>query len=130
MTIVHSASLLGAFVLNIFVAIIGTSAVEGPVRSLASSLFPTHARGVLLLRDCIFTVLTAALLSWLMQKQWRVGAAQWVWVACTLWFLYGAIHYLRTLAYGIPFAHEIWHHFSGTGCVVNGSRHSCDDLFI
>jgi hypothetical protein len=37
---------------------------------------------------------------------------------------------MRTLAYGIPLAYEIWQHFSGTKCVLNGSRYDCNDFFV
>jgi hypothetical protein len=125
---------LGSIALNALFAMFGTAALEVPLRWLARSQFPPHSWSVVLVRDCVFTILLAALASFvvslLLPYQWCSRGAQRVWILCAIWFVWGCIHFAGTLSHNMAVPYALWQHFSGTDCAALGNWSDCNDFFI
>ncbi len=98
-------------------------------RRLSRWFFPVHSKVFLVLTDCLFAALAAAMIAISVHLVWRLIQAQWAWVLFLIWFGSGAAFYLLVAAPNGP-GGDFWKHFSGFNCALRGGRVSCYDFFI
>lgn len=102
---------LGAFLLNIVIAIFGTAIVTSP---FAFVLRP-HSIHAVLLKGYVMSAILAAVIGFFVYRRWGSGTAKWVGVIGACWF---AFRLLALMGGGLS---GMWTEMSGIGC-VNGVR--------
>jgi hypothetical protein len=109
----------GILILNTFVAVLGTAALEGEI---GSAIHPRSISG-LLWKWWSLDLICAALLGFLVWRKWKMQASTWTWVVPAAWFGLRITFALLSpenqsvLAAG----HGFWYQFSGADC-QNGYR--------
>lgn len=125
--VVSLLRLLGAFVLNLVVAIFGTAIVESSIWSAWSRIGRAHSIAGVEAREWFLSLTIAALLGIFVGRRWS-RTAVWVWTLPVVFFGLGALLYStrpngRFLA-GVGFAE----HFFVPNCLAN--PHDCRDFFV
>ncbi len=120
---------VGFLFLNAAFAQWGGMGLELLLRRLSRWFFPVHSKVFLVLTDCLFAALAAAMIAISLHLVWRLVQARWAWVLFLLWFGSGAAFYLLVAAPHGP-GSDFWKHFSGFNCALRGGRAACYDFFI
>jgi hypothetical protein len=112
--IIHPIRSVGAFLLGLLVAVIGTAAAEAPVYGVVRP-----AMAELLRMSYFLDAIVPAGLGYFAYYRWRLAQWQWVGVAGVCWFGLGVF---RLRAAGSP---AIYREMSGLGCVYDRSTIGC-----
>jgi hypothetical protein len=111
---------LGAFLLNIVIAIFGTAIVTSP---FAFFLRP-HTIQAVLLKGYVTSVVVAALVGFLVYRRWGSSSAKWVSVVGLCWF---AFRLFTLLGGGVS---GLWPEMSGMGCVIGVRNLACMNWLV
>ena len=94
--VVKSLRVIGAFVLNVFVATVVTNALGS---SFFRLLFGAGSSGpvqMMIEREYLVSAMAAFGMGYFVYRRWQPTAAKWVWLAGVLWFSWGAAAFWRT----------------------------------
>lgn len=76
---------IGLILLNLIVAVIGTTILDGAVRGI----IPSHSIAGVIWKEVILSIVCAAFMGFGMWRTWQNSAAKWVWVLPVVWFTFG-----------------------------------------
>lgn len=104
----------GILILNVFVAVLGTAALE---REIGSVIHPTSIDG-LLGKWWSLDFSCAALIGFLVWRRWNSEASKWTWAVPAVWFGFKLVLLLmsREQQSVLVAGHGIWYQFSGADC--------------
>lgn len=106
---------IGVFLVNLFVAVMGTTVLEG----LPYRVFKTRTPGMYLIRDYLINVLIPFGLGYSVYLRWRPAQWKWVGAAGLMWLGLGVF---RLWAAGSP---AVFREISGISCVYDRNTASC-----
>lgn len=115
----RSLKFSGILILNVFVAVLGTAALEGEIGSVI------HPRSIvgLLWKWWSLDLFCAALIGFLVWRSWNAQASKWTWTVPAVWF--GLRFFFALMSREQPTVlmgeHDIWYQFFGADC-QNGYR--------
>jgi hypothetical protein len=75
----------GLVALNLVIAVIGTAILDTPM----GRMIPAHSIAAVIWKECILSILCAALIGFGMGRAWRNSAAKWTWIPAAAWFAFG-----------------------------------------
>jgi hypothetical protein len=115
----RSVKFICILILNVFIAILGTAALEAEI---GSAIHPRSIVG-LLWKWWSLDLFCAALIGFLVWRKWKTQAPKWTWAVPAVWFglrFFFALvsHEQQSVLIG---GHGIWYQFSGADC-QNGYR--------
>jgi hypothetical protein len=118
---------VGAFVLNLAIATIGTSVVESPVWSAWSRIGRAHSVSGIEAREWLLSLTIAALLGVFIGRRWS-RAAVWVWTLPIAWFALGVLAYSARPKSSVLVGGGFAEHFFLPDCLVD--PHECRSFFL
>ena len=84
---VRALKFSGLVVVNLLIAVIGTAILDTWLRRA----MPPHSIAALFWKECILSIVCAALIGFGMWRTWRSSAAKWTWVPAAAWFAVGLL---------------------------------------
>jgi hypothetical protein len=105
----------GSVVINLLIAIFGTTVIENPI----SSLIKVHTLAGILQREYVLNAICGCLLGYFVYRRWQLTAAKWLWTVGVGWIALRAILLLPAEHTSVLFPTEhksIWSALSGSGC--------------
>ena len=115
---------VGTFLLNVAIAVFGTAMIESSIWSLighAGSVSEVEAR------EWLLSLTIAALLGFVVSRQWRTASAVWVWVLPLASFAFGVLLYTTTTS-SVLAGRSVSEHFLAPDCLRN--KDACSDFLI
>jgi hypothetical protein len=121
-----SLRFLGAFALNLAIAIFGTTAVESPIWSPWSQFGRAHSAHGIEAREWFLGLTIAALLGFFIGRR-RTTTAIWVWTLPLAFFALGALMYTGRSSSSVLVGGGFAEHFFAPNCLAD--PHDCRDFF-
>lgn len=119
--------LVGTFVLNLMIAIFGTSIVESSIWSAWSRIGRAHSVSGIEAREWFLSLTMAALLGIFIGKRWS-RTAVWVWTLPVVFFAIGALMYRGRTSSSVLVGGGFAEHFLAPNCLAD--PHDCRDFFL
>ena len=125
----HSSLLraAGNFLLNLTIAILGTTAVESAIWSIVSQVFPVHSEPARAMREWFLSVTVAALLGFFIGRR-RSSTAIWVWTLPVVFFGLGVLLYCARPSESVLVGGNFAEHFFSPNCLAK--RFECRDFYL
>jgi hypothetical protein len=117
---------VGAFALNLAIAILGTTVVESPIWSTWSQFGRAHSAYGIEAREWFLSLTIAAVLGFFIGRR-RTTTAIWVWTLPVVFFAFGALTYSGRSGSSVLGEGGFREHFFAPNCLAD--PHNCRDFF-
>jgi hypothetical protein len=117
----------GRFLLNLTIAILGTTAVESALWSIVSQVFPVHSESARAFREWLLSLTIAALLGFFIGRR-RSATAIWVWTLPVVFFGLGVLVYSARPTESVLVGGHFAEHFFSPNCLAK--RFECRDFYL
>ena len=125
--VVKLLRLLGAFVLNLVLAIFGTAIVESSIWSAWSHIGRARSISAIEAREWFLSLTIAVVLGIVVGKRWSKTAV-WIWTLPVTFFALGVLLYGARLNSSVLVGGGYAEHFLAPNCLVN--TYDCGDFFL